>query len=111
MCALISNHWWFFIYPKIFIKRESSLCAAYFHFLFSCFVALTLVYVKFDDITAEDFLHVQMDIDYRKEWDRMYTISYNHLKLLQWTNPFYVLDTAVTLDVIDSDPLDDQQVI
>lgn len=28
------------------------------------------VYVKYDDITAEDFLHVQMDVDYRREWDR-----------------------------------------
>jgi hypothetical protein len=27
------------------------------------------VYVKYDDISAEDFLHVQMDLDYRKEWD------------------------------------------
>ncbi|XP_070501965.1 stAR-related lipid transfer protein 7, mitochondrial [Chironomus tepperi] len=47
------------------------------------------VYVKYDDITAEDFLHVQMDIDYRREWDH----------------------TAVTLEVIDTDPYDDQQVI
>ncbi|KAG5675639.1 hypothetical protein PVAND_005527 [Polypedilum vanderplanki] len=47
------------------------------------------VYVKYDDITAEDFLHVQMDIDYRREWD----------------------DTAVSLEVIDSDPFDNQQVI
>ena len=32
------------------------------------------VYVKYDDITAEDFLHVQMDIDYRREWDRMFML-------------------------------------
>lgn len=47
------------------------------------------VYVKYDDITAEDFLHVQMDTEYRKEWDH----------------------TAISLDVIDNDPFDNQQVI
>lgn len=27
------------------------------------------VYGSFDDVSAEDFLQVQIDIDYRKEWD------------------------------------------
>lgn len=27
------------------------------------------VYGKYDDVTAEDFLRVQIDIDYRKQWD------------------------------------------
>lgn len=37
--------------------------------------------MTYPDVTAEDFLFVQMDIDYRKEWD----------------------NTAVALDVIESD--------
>lgn len=48
-----------------------------------------LVYVKYDDITAEDFLFVQTDINYRREWD----------------------NTAVQLDIVDNDQEDDQQVI
>lgn len=48
-----------------------------------------LVYVKYDDITAEDFLFVQTNINYRREWD----------------------NTAVKLDIVDSDPEDDQDVI
>lgn len=43
------------------------------------------VYVSYPDITAEDFLFVQTDIDYRREWD----------------------DTAVVMDVIDSDMVDE----
>lgn len=27
------------------------------------------VYGSFSDVTAEDFLQVQIDIDYRKQWD------------------------------------------
>lgn len=27
------------------------------------------VYGSFSDVTAEDFLQVQIDVDYRKEWD------------------------------------------
>lgn len=45
--------------------------------------------MKYDDITAEDFLFVQTDINYRREWDH----------------------TAVKLDVVDNDPEDDQQII
>lgn len=37
--------------------------------------------MTYPDVTAEDFLFVQMDIDYRKEWD----------------------NTAVALDVIETD--------
>lgn len=40
------------------------------------------VYGSFDDVSAEDFLNVQLDIDYRKEWD----------------------DTAKQLEIIDTDP-------
>lgn len=40
-----------------------------------------LVHVTYPDVTAEDFLFVQTDINYRKEWD----------------------NTAVALDVIESD--------
>lgn len=43
-----------------------------------------LVYVNYPDITAEDFLFVQTNVEYRREWD----------------------DTAVALDVIDSDSAD-----
>lgn len=50
---------------------------------------IILVYVKYDDITAEDFLFVQTNTDYRREWD----------------------NTAVKLDIVDNDPEDDQQVI
>lgn len=39
------------------------------------------VYVEYPDITAEDFLHVQTDVEYRKKWD----------------------NTAVSLEVIDED--------
>lgn len=42
------------------------------------------VYAKYNDINANDFLQVQTDVKYRKEWD----------------------DTAVSLDIIDTDPLD-----
>lgn len=42
------------------------------------------VYVSYPDITAEDFLFVQTDIEYRREWD----------------------DTAIVLDVIDNDNVD-----
>lgn len=45
--------------------------------------------MKYDDITAEDFLFVQTDINYRREWD----------------------NTAVQLDIVDNDQEDDQQVI
>lgn len=41
------------------------------------------VYAVYKDVSAEDFLRVQTDIEYRKEWDK----------------------TAVALDVIDSDPV------
>lgn len=44
-----------------------------------------LVYVSYPDITAEDFLFVQTDIDYRREWD----------------------DTVIHLDVIESDKMDE----
>lgn len=40
------------------------------------------VYGSFDDVSAEDFLNVQLDIDYRKKWD----------------------DTAKQLEIIDTDP-------
>lgn len=40
--------------------------------------------MSYPDITPEDFLFVQTDVEYRREWD----------------------DTAVVLDVIDSDELD-----
>ncbi|XP_014203726.1 stAR-related lipid transfer protein 7, mitochondrial [Copidosoma floridanum] len=40
------------------------------------------VYGSFDDVSAEDFLQVQIDIDYRKDWDA----------------------TAKELEVIDTDP-------
>lgn len=48
-----------------------------------------LVYVKYDDITAEDFLFVQTNTKYRREWD----------------------NTAVKLDIVDKDPEDDQEII
>lgn len=41
------------------------------------------VYASYDDISAEDFLHIQTDTEYRKEWDK----------------------SAITLDVIDTDPV------
>ncbi|KAH8305412.1 hypothetical protein KR018_002812 [Drosophila ironensis] len=41
------------------------------------------VYAKFDDITADDFLHVQTDLDYRRQWD----------------------DTAMRLELISEDPV------
>lgn len=52
----------------------------------SCYsmVFIFLVYVNYPDITAEDFLFVQTNVEYRREWD----------------------DTAVALDVIDSDSAD-----
>lgn len=40
------------------------------------------VYARFDDITADDFLHVQTDLDYRRQWD----------------------DTALRLEMISEDP-------
>ncbi|TDG43352.1 hypothetical protein AWZ03_010220 [Drosophila navojoa] len=40
------------------------------------------VYARFDDITADDFLHVQTDLDYRRQWD----------------------DTALRLELISEDP-------
>jgi StAR-related lipid transfer protein 7, mitochondrial len=59
----------------------------------SCFLFLLInfssVYVKYDDITAEDFLFVQTDVNYRREWD----------------------NTAVKLEIVDEDPYDDQQII
>lgn len=39
------------------------------------------VFVEYPDVTAEDFLHVQTDVEYRKKWD----------------------NTAVSLEVIDED--------
>lgn len=47
------------------------------------------MYVTYPDITAEDFLFVQTNIAYRREWD----------------------DTAVALDVVESNQSDDSQVI
>lgn len=41
------------------------------------------MHASYPDVTAEDFLHVQTDVQYRKIWDR----------------------TAVALEVIDTDPL------
>lgn len=41
-----------------------------------------LVYASYSDVTAEDFLHVQTNTTYRKQWD----------------------NSAVALDVIDIDP-------
>lgn len=41
------------------------------------------VYARFNDISAADLMHVQVDLDYRKEWD----------------------DTAVALHMIEEDPL------
>ncbi|KAH8274020.1 hypothetical protein KR044_008103 [Drosophila immigrans] len=41
------------------------------------------VYARFDDITADDFLHVQTDLDYRRQWD----------------------DTALRLELINEDPV------
>lgn len=43
---------------------------------------LFAVYASYPDITAEDFLHVQTNTHYRKEWDK----------------------TAVALDIVDVDP-------
>jgi StAR-related lipid transfer protein 7, mitochondrial len=40
------------------------------------------VYVKYDDVSAEDFLFVQTDVEYRKKWD----------------------STAVTLEIVEKDP-------
>lgn len=47
------------------------------------FTLIVSVYASYDDISAEDFLHIQTDTEYRKEWDQ----------------------SAVTLDVIDTDPV------
>lgn len=41
------------------------------------------VYAKYDDISAEEFLHIQTDTEYRKIWDK----------------------SAVSLDIIDTDPV------
>lgn len=42
-----------------------------------------IVHGSFNDITALDFMQVQLDLDYRKEWDSM----------------------SVDLDIFDSEPL------
>ncbi|XP_037948964.1 stAR-related lipid transfer protein 7, mitochondrial-like [Teleopsis dalmanni] len=55
---------------SIWRREESSLRYAY------------KVYASFDDITAIDLLHVQTDVNYRKEWD----------------------ETAVRLEIIEEDP-------
>lgn len=47
------------------------------------------VYVEYPDVSAEDFLYVQTNVDYRKQWD----------------------DTAVALEIIDTDPATNSQVI
>lgn len=44
-------------------------------------VLIILVYVSYSDITAEDFLFVQTDLQYRREWD----------------------DTAIELEIVDTD--------
>ncbi|XP_075150179.1 stAR-related lipid transfer protein 7, mitochondrial [Haematobia irritans] len=41
------------------------------------------VYARFNDISAADLMHVQIDIDYRKEWD----------------------NTAIALNMIEEDPM------
>ncbi|KAH8357010.1 hypothetical protein KR200_011965 [Drosophila serrata] len=41
------------------------------------------VYARYDDVTADDFLHVQTDLDYRRQWD----------------------DTALRLELISEDPV------
>lgn len=41
------------------------------------------VYAIYDDISAEEFLHVQTDTEYRKIWDK----------------------TAISLDIVDIDPV------
>lgn len=41
-----------------------------------------IVHASYSDITAEDFLHVQTDTTYRKQWDK----------------------SAIALDVVDVDP-------
>lgn len=51
-------------------------------FFFRSFL-MHLVYAMYDDVSAEDFLHVQTDMEYRKLWDK----------------------TAIALDVIDADPM------
>lgn len=45
------------------------------------------MYASYDDISAEDFLHIQTDTEYRKEWDK----------------------SAIALDVIDTDPVHRQK--
>lgn len=46
------------------------------------------VYGSFSDVTAEDFLRVQIDVDYRKQWD----------------------PTAQELQIIESDPKSESSV-
>lgn len=48
---------------------------------------ISSVYASYNDIAAEDFLHVQTDTEYRKTWDA----------------------TAINLDVIDTDPAHKQK--
>lgn len=47
-----------------------------------CCLMLGTVHASYTDVSAEDFLYVQTDTQYRKEWDK----------------------TAVSLDVVDVDP-------
>lgn len=46
-------------------------------------MSICLVHGSFDDVTALDYMQVQLDIDYRKEWDGM----------------------SVDLEIFDSEPL------
>lgn len=47
------------------------------------------VYAKYDDITPNDFLHVQTDLEYRKQWD----------------------DTVAKLEMIETDHFSDKSII
>lgn len=47
------------------------------------------VYAKYDDITPNDFLHVQTDLEYRKQWD----------------------DTVAELEMIETDHFGDRSII
>lgn len=47
-----------------------------------CVHFIILVYASYPDVSAEDFLRVQTDIEYRKIWDK----------------------TAVALEIVDTDP-------
>lgn len=55
----------------------------------SSYYTLFVVYGKYDDVTAEDFLQAQVDTTYRKEWD----------------------NTAVTLKVVDSEPKTNSDIV